>query len=93
MTIRCLVAAVLTLSFVAPQAPGESDTANQRPRVIVSTDIGGTDPDDFQLMVIRSNYAPRGRAPAVVDRRSGSPGGGGCSFGGEEREPVAASVP
>ena len=32
----------------APQAVTERD---QRPRVIVSTDIGGTDPDDFQSMV------------------------------------------
>ena len=37
----------------------ESDTApaTQRPRVVVSTDIGGTDPDDFQSMVHLLVYA------------------------------------
>lgn len=33
--------------------------ANARPRVIVSTDIGGTDPDDFQSMVHLLVYADR----------------------------------
>ena len=51
MTLRCLVAAGLALSFLAPQAPAGRDNTEQRPRVIVSTDIGGTDPDDFQSMV------------------------------------------
>ncbi|HIZ37890.1 MAG TPA: DUF1593 domain-containing protein [Candidatus Ruania gallistercoris] len=31
--------------------------ATQRPRVLVSTDIGGTDPDDFQSMVHLLLYA------------------------------------
>jgi hypothetical protein len=31
--------------------------ADVRPRVIVSTDIGGTDPDDFQSMVHLLVYA------------------------------------
>ena len=30
---------------------------HQRPRVLVSTDIGGTDPDDFQSMVHLLLYA------------------------------------
>ena len=54
MTIRCWVAAVLTLSFFAPQAPGESDTANQRPRVIVSTDGSDSrrhEAEDLQVKV------------------------------------------
>ena len=72
MTIRCWVAAVLTLSFFAPQAPGESDTANQRPRVIVSTDIGGTDPDDFQLMV----WVSLATVPIVLLLRGSKPKAG-----------------
>jgi hypothetical protein len=39
----------------APGAPGA--LAGQRPRVIVSTDIGGTDPDDMQSMVHFLLYA------------------------------------
>lgn len=36
-----------------------SGMAGDRPRVIVSTDIGGTDPDDFQSMVHLLVYADR----------------------------------
>ncbi len=38
-------------------APAAGALAGQRPRVIVSTDIGGTDPDDFQSMVHLLLYA------------------------------------
>jgi hypothetical protein len=38
-------------------APGGGALEGQRPRVIVSTDIGGTDPDDFQSMVHLLLYA------------------------------------
>lgn len=45
-----LAAVVLLLS--ATSLPGAAaDVSPARPRVIVSTDIGGTDPDDFQSMV------------------------------------------
>ncbi|RPI21170.1 MAG: DUF1593 domain-containing protein, partial [Acidobacteria bacterium] len=51
---------LLTLSLIAgPQlfaGPGGA-LAGQRLRVIVSTDIGGTDPDDFQSMVHFLLYA------------------------------------
>ena len=36
--------------LISPVAAAEADRA-ERPRVLVSTDIGGTDPDDFQSMV------------------------------------------
>lgn len=36
-----------------------ADQSSQRPRVLVSTDIGGTDPDDFQSMVHFLLYADR----------------------------------
>jgi hypothetical protein len=41
------------------QSPGISLVAHapERPRVVVSTDIGGTDPDDFQSMVHLLVYA------------------------------------
>jgi len=39
------------------QAPPGGALAGQRPRVMVSTDIGGTDPDDFQSMVHLLLYA------------------------------------
>jgi hypothetical protein len=38
-------------------APAQSLAAGQRPRVIVTTDIGGTDPDDFQSLVHFLLYA------------------------------------
>ena len=41
-------------AMTASQAPG---VAGPRPRVLVSTDIGGTDPDDFQSMVHFLLYA------------------------------------
>ena len=65
-------------------APDARPAAEPRPRVIVSTDIGGTDPDDFQSMVhflvyadmfdveglISSPYGPGRRAHVlqVIDR-------------------------
>jgi hypothetical protein len=54
--VRLLLIALL----MAPAAWTASDTgalSGHRPRVIVSTDIGGTDPDDFQSMVHLLLYA------------------------------------
>jgi len=39
------------------QAPAGGALAGQRPRVVVSSDIGGSDPDDFQSMVHLLLYA------------------------------------
>ena len=50
-----LLAALVVLADAWPSAPGRA--AAVRPRVIVSTDIGGTDPDDFQSMVHLLLYA------------------------------------
>jgi hypothetical protein len=50
-----LLAALVVLADAWPSAPGRA--AAVRPRVIVSTDIGGTDPDDFQAMVHLLLYA------------------------------------
>ena len=45
----CVAAVSILCQASAPSA--QSPAARERPRVIVSTDIGGTDPDDFQSMV------------------------------------------
>jgi cellulose-binding protein len=51
MNLRWLIASCLALSVINGQDPGTREAGDQPPRVIVSTDIGGTDPDDFQSMV------------------------------------------
>jgi hypothetical protein len=48
--------AVPTRNAVLVDQAGEAN-ATERPRVVVSTDIGGTDPDDFQPMVHLLVYA------------------------------------
>jgi hypothetical protein len=51
---------LLTLPLIvgmSQAAPEGGALAGHRPRVIVSTDIGGTDPDDFQSMVHLLLYA------------------------------------
>jgi hypothetical protein len=52
--------------------PG-SNIQTTRPRVIVTTDIGGTDPDDFQSMIHYLMYADRFQTEGLVS----SPFGGG----------------
>ncbi len=66
-TFPMLLAVVLLVTFAGWNflAAGRTTIANvelpalQRPRVLVSTDIGGTDPDDFQSMVHFLVYADR----------------------------------
>ncbi len=50
------VAATLTLGSAAT---ANESAPSEKPRVIVSTDIGGSDPDDFQSMVHYLVYADR----------------------------------
>ncbi len=62
ITRRKLVALiVIGLAAVCawPETGVSATPADTRPRVIVSTDIGGTDPDDFQSMVHLLAYADR----------------------------------
>jgi hypothetical protein len=82
-TLLSLLLVVAATPAGAPQPPPAVDA---RPRVIVSTDIGGTDPDDFQSMVhfllyadmfdveglISSPYGPgrREHILGVIDRYS-----------------------
>lgn len=51
-----LLASGMATAFAAPRPPGGA-LAGNRPRVIVSTDVGGSDPDDFQSMVHLLVYA------------------------------------
>ena len=58
--VRLILASLLALLITGGTTrvtPAVSAQAGPRPRVIVSTDIGGTDPDDFQSMVHFLVYA------------------------------------
>jgi hypothetical protein len=84
--VAALLAPFFLLSVAAPlvHVPQQSPNAEARPRVLISTDIGGTDPDDFQSMVhflvsadrfdveglVSSPYGPgrREHILAVIDR-------------------------
>jgi hypothetical protein len=59
MPIAVWIAIISGWLFLAPDISTVSAQASQRPRVLVSTDIGGTDPDDFQSMVHLLLYADR----------------------------------
>lgn len=57
-----LVVMISSWTLPAPDriiAAGSGAPSPQQPRVLVSTDIGGTDPDDFQSMVHLLVYADR----------------------------------
>jgi hypothetical protein len=53
MNIRVAAAMLATVALLSPQRSAVAD----RPRVLVTSDIGGTDPDDFQSMVHFLLYA------------------------------------
>lgn len=59
MSIWTRALAIVMAVAVVRQAPAPAGgaLAGERPRVLVSTDIGGTDPDDFQSMVHLLFYA------------------------------------
>lgn len=50
---------ILAISAAVASFTADAVSAEARPRVIVSSDIGGTDPDDFQSMVHLLVYADR----------------------------------
>lgn len=70
LTIIGLLAGVLSRDACAQAA----SLTNTRPRVIVSTDIGGSDPDDYQSMVHYLLYADRFDTEGLIS----SPPGAGC---------------
>jgi hypothetical protein len=53
----CSAAAGAAARADEPEAPPGGALARDRPRVVVSTDVGGSDPDDFQSMVHLLLYA------------------------------------
>src|SRR4029077_10983689 len=53
----CLSLLLLVAVPALPRTPQDRPLSEPRPRVIVSSDIGGTDPDDFQSMVHFLLYA------------------------------------
>lgn len=60
--ILTIVSSVLPLAFLCTSTVSCQDAnsyPSEKPRVIVSTDIGGTDPDDFQSMIHYLMYADR----------------------------------
>lgn len=58
MSFACLFFVVSSfLAQTAGATPKAGALAGERPRVVVSTDIGGTDPDDFQSLVHLLLYA------------------------------------
>src|SRR5689334_18013171 len=79
---RCMTQLLLAAGLPAPAygAPQRGALAGDRPRVIVSSDIGGTDPDDQQSMahlmlytdlldlegIIKSPYGP-GRVQHILE--------------------------
>ena len=64
--LACLsLLVVLRLAGVVP-APQDRPADERRHRVIVSTDIGGTDPDDFQSMVHFLLYADRFDVEGII---------------------------
>jgi len=55
--VKQILAFALLAAFPSPAAPPGGALAGERFRVLISTDIGGTDPDDFQSMVHLLLYA------------------------------------
>lgn len=67
--LAALAFACVFCAFSANAAPPDS-----RPRVLISTDIGGTDFDDFQSMVHLLVYADRFEIEGLVSSPTGGPG-------------------
>ncbi len=65
---RCFCGAVLLAAFMGSTSSAWIGNAGPEPRlrVLVSTDIGGTDPDDFQSMVHLLVYADRFELEGLV---------------------------
>ncbi len=69
-TAVLLIIIGFAIGFLSTASYGQMDA---RPRVIVSTDIGGSDPDDFQSMVHYLMYADRFDTEGLI---SSPPGAG-----------------
>jgi hypothetical protein len=67
-----MLALSLLAVWLSPIGPQARSAADERPRVIVSSDIGGTDPDDFQSMVHFLVYADRFDVEGIVSSPYGA---------------------
>lgn len=74
MNIRLVL---LTLSLLPVQSLFSRALLPERPRIIISTDIGGTDPDDNQSLMHFLLYANVFDCEGILSTPSG--GGGSCS--------------
>src|SRR5690242_7832286 len=66
-----LLALLMTCGRATGAADERARTAEGRPRIIVSTDVGGTDYDDFQSLVHLLVYADRFDIEGLVASRHG----------------------
>jgi Protein of unknown function (DUF1593) len=67
MPLVLLLAVLALLTSTRPLTHAQDRSASgERPRVLVSTDIGGTDPDDFQSLVHLLLYADRFEIEGLV---------------------------
>ncbi|MFO7658024.1 MAG: DUF1593 domain-containing protein [Bacteroidales bacterium] len=62
--ISLFVCGIITLS--AASRCTSVDTSDPKPRIIISSDIGGTDPDDFQSMIHLFMYADQFRIEGLI---------------------------
>jgi len=67
------IAMVLLIGCSSDPKKETNDVAtSEKPRVIVSTDIGGTDPDDFQSMIHYLMYADKFQTEGLISSPYGS---------------------
>jgi hypothetical protein len=65
--VSLLVALSLVINCSTDKSKKTPETfKGKKPRVIVSTDIGGTDPDDFQSMIHYLMYADRFQTEGLI---------------------------
>ncbi len=57
---------ILVVALGLTSCQKQNDPENVKPRVVVSTDIGGTDPDDFQSMIHYLMYADRFQTEGLI---------------------------
>jgi hypothetical protein len=69
LTKYWLIGAVAILALVGGTTPAQAQT---KPRILISTDIGGTDPDDFQSMIHLLMYADRFQIEGLVSSPFGN---------------------
>lgn len=64
--INFLLLGIISFSLFSCSTRSKSSTSFEKPRVIVSSDIGGTDPDDFQSMIHYLMYADQFQTEGLI---------------------------